>query len=163
MSVTRRRREKHNHNKSKHMRGGRCSFTSNSLLSHTLFGGRRHTPRKQHGGADDSSQNTSLQNTPSYMSTVATQAQQQLSQGASAVYGRVKVVTDKATQAITDQGVKIMDELQSQATEIIDEVKDQVSVIINAALADLKIQAKAAAKQAVADALVAAKSQIKMG
>jgi len=99
----------------------------------------------------------------SYISSATTQVQQQLGQAASAVYGRVKDVSDIATEAIKEQGVKILNELQSQATQIINELKEQVNVITDAALAELKIQASAAAKQAVAEALVAVKSQIKMG
>jgi CRISPR/Cas system CSM-associated protein Csm3 (group 7 of RAMP superfamily) len=87
-----------------------------------------------------------------YISSAKTQAQQQLGQAASAVYGRVKVVSDKATEA-----------MKEQATKILGELKEQVNAITDAALAELKIQASAAAKQAVAEALVAVKSQIKMG
>ena len=166
MTITkRRRREKRNHNKSKHMR---CGVSSKPSTSRTLFGGRHYKRRKQHGGADGLSENTPLQNPPSeqkssYFSDFKSQAQEQFKKGASDIYGRVSDVSNKATGAIKEQGVKLLDGLQSQAIEIIDDVKDQVNDIIKAALEELKIQAKAAAKQAVADALVAAKSQIKMG
>jgi uncharacterized protein (DUF885 family) len=156
MSITRRRREKRNHNKSKHMRGGMCSFSSNPSTSRTLFGGRSHTRRKQKGGDEP------LQNTPSYFSDFTSQAHQQFKKGASDIYGRISDVSNHATQALQEQGIKVLDGLQSQAKVIIDDVKKQVNDITDAALEELKIQSRAAAKQAVADALFAAKSQIKM-
>jgi len=99
----------------------------------------------------------------SYISSATAHAQEQFGQAASAVYGSVKDVSAKATEAIEAQGLKILNALKNQAIEIIDDVKEQVNIITDAALAELRIQAKAAAKQAVADALVAVKSQIKMG
>lgn len=109
--------------------------------------------RKMRGGLPGSS----------YIPSATAHAQEQFGQAASAVYGRVKDVSDKATEAIQAQATKILDTLKNQATEIIDELKEQVNTITDAALAELKIQASAAAKQAVAEALVAVKSQIKMG
>jgi hypothetical protein len=127
MPITRkRRREKHNHKKSRKMRGG--LFESSSP----------------------------------YFSSAKTQVQKQLGQAASAVYDRAKIVSDTASEAMKEQGVKILNELQSQATDIINVVKGEVNAIIDDALADLKIKASDAAKKAVAEALVAVKSQIKM-
>jgi|APGre2960657423_1045063.scaffolds.fasta_scaffold30136_2 hypothetical protein len=99
----------------------------------------------------------------SYISSAKDHAQEQFGQAASAVYGRVKDVSNTATKAIEEQATKILDTLKNQATELINELKEQVNTITDAALAKLKIQASAAAKQAVAEALVAVKSQIKMG
>ena len=150
MSITRRRRrEKLNHNKSRNVRGGLSSFTSNSSTSSTLFRGRHHTRRKQYGGVVDR---------PSYFPDFVSKANETVGKGASIVYDSVKDVSNHATEAFQDQSVKILNELKSQAKGIIDNVKSQVNDFTDAALAEFKIKATAAANQAVADALLKLKS-----